>query len=362
MRRMVTVVTLVLLVAGGCSSAEPEVISTPDSTEGTTTTKVAGDDGGSDPTSTTSTTEASDSGTALPDGVVESGAPVPVGTTVRVGGLDNELLDVTLAELVDPATPGMFSEPTEGSRLVGFRLMVSNAGDSVWSDSPSNGLTVIADDNTQHSSAFAFIEEGTGFADSTTAPGDFRQGWIAVELPDGTQPSRLRYTPNSGFADDFAEWDTSLGTVDVSADPTVTVPTSGIGDTITLRDFDDIPIAITVDAAVDPAEPGDFSDPEDGNRLVALQLTVMNEGSVNYDDSIGNIAAVVTADGFSFSTAFNDTNEGPGFDGSVTLTPGDTRTGWIVFEVPTGLNVLKMTAALNSGFGPEVGEWNLELG
>ena len=50
------------------------------------------------------------------------------------------------------------------------------------------------------------------------------------------------------------------------------------------------------------------------------------------------------------------------FEGSVVLTPGDVRTGWIVFEVPIDLEVLKMTGALNSGFGPEIGEWNLVVG
>jgi hypothetical protein len=358
--RRVIVLTTMLLVMSACSSVEPEVISDPDSTDAPTSSESSGSESTDDSTSTTTTI--TDASNGLPDGVVQSGSSVAMGTAVRVVGFDDEILDVTLAEVVDPATPGLFSEPTTGSRLIGLRLMVTNAGDTVWSDSPSNAISVIADDNTQHTSAFASIEEGTGFADTTTSPGDFRQGWVVVELPDGASMSRVRYTPNSGFADDFAEWDMSLGTVEVAVAHAVTVPDATVGDTITLMDFDDIPVAMTVNAVVDPAEPGDFSDPQDGSRLVAVQLTLTNEGSVNYEDSVGNIAAVITSEGYSFSTTFSDTKAGPGFEGSVVLTPGDVRTGWIVFEVPIDLEVVKITAALNSGFGPEVGEWNLIIG
>lgn len=354
MRRML--VAALLLVVSACASTDPEVIVAPDSTDAVSTTASSNDDGSAVPEPTTTTTESNE---ALPEGVVESGSPVAPGTTVRVAGFDGDLLDVTLAEVVDPATPGDFGEPEAGSRLIGLRLVIVNAGEEVWSDSPLNSLAVIADDNTQHSGSFLSVQEGPGFADTTAGPGDVRQGWMSVELPESVAIGRVRYTPDSGFADDFAEWTMDLASVTVASEPVVTTPQAGVGDTVTLASFDDVPIAITVGAMEDPAEPGEYSEPQDGNRLAAVELTLENAGSTNYEDSVGNIAAAVTIEGYSFRTTFSETAAGAGFDGSLVLTPGDVRTGWIVFEVPAEFEIAKLTVALDSGFGPEVGEWSL---
>jgi hypothetical protein len=246
--------------------------------------------------------------------------------------------------------------------LVGLRLIITNRGEGVWSDSPSNAVSVIGDDDTQHSATFANVEEGPIFSDATAAPGDLRQGWVVVEVPDGVNVGRVRYTPDSGFADETAEWDSALDAIPLAADPAVTVPNAGIGDTITLASLDGIPVAVTVDAIADPAEAAEFSDPQDGNRLVAVQLTLTNNGTSNYDDSVENMPSIVTPEGFSYGATLADVTAGQGFDGSLLLTPQDTRTGWVVFELPSEQPIAKLTLALDSGFGPEAGEWQLEQG
>lgn len=355
MRQFVAVVTLVL-VASACSFPETEVISDADPTT-TTTEGVAGSNGGgSTATVETSTTVAPE--IDLPAGVVEAGAPVPSGTTVRVAGFDT-LLDVTLAEVADPATPGPFWDTSPGTRLVGLRVVITNQSEAVWSDSPSNSVSVIGDDDTQHSATFMIIEEGPMFADTTTVPGDVRQGWVVVEVPEGVAVSRVRYTPNSGFADETAEWDLGLDAIPYSDDPAVTIPNADIGDTITLEGFEEIPIGVSVDAIVDPAEADGYFDPEEGNRFVAVQLTLTNTGTLNYNDSVENMPSVITPEGFSYSTTIAGVTAGSGFDGTLLLTPQDTRTGWVIFELPSEQSIAKLTLALDSGFGPEVGEWQL---
>jgi len=197
------------------------------------------------------------------------------------------------------------------------------------------------------------------FADTTTVPGDMRQGWVVIEIPDGVAVSRVRYTPDSGFADETAEWDMGMDAIPDSVNPAVTVPNAGRGDTITLASFDDIPIEVSVDAVVDPAEGGEYFDPEEGNRFVGVQLTLTNTGTSNYSDSVENMPSVVTPEGFSYATTFAAVTAGQGFDGTLLLTPQDTRTGWVVFELPSEQSIAKLTLALDSGFGPEVGEWRL---
>lgn len=373
MRRSIVLAIALVLVVAACS--DPKVIDEPNPTTSNPAVESSVRDEGDtattgtppDPSSTSSvlTTTSTASVTSspssqLPDGVVGVGTPAGVGTTIRVSGFD-DLLDVTLAEVLDPATPGLF-DPEPGNRYMGLRFVITNRGDGVWSDSPSNSVSVIGDDNTQHSATFADIVEGTHFASTTAAPGDLRQGWIVVELPVATAPSRIRYTPSSGFADETAEWDLMLPVADTPVQPLVTAPTAGVGDAISLMSLDEIPVAVTIDAIADPAEGSNsFSQPVEGFRFVAIQLTLVNEGSSNYQDSVGNLAAAITQDGFSYSTTFAESKAGPGFEGSVLLTPGDIRTGWIVFEVPLEQKLAKVSIALDSGFGPEVGEWSLDL-
>jgi hypothetical protein len=45
--------------------------------------------------------------------------------------------------------------------------------------------------------------------------------------------------------------------------------------------------------------------------------------------------------------------------GSPKIQPGDQRLGWITFEVPLRARLRMFQFTLNSGFGPETGEWTL---
>jgi len=110
---------------------------------------------------------------------------------------------------------------------------------------------------------------------------------------------------------------------------------------------------------VDPAEAAEFFEPADGMRLVSMKLTLTNEGTSSYGVSVGNIVTLVTLEGFSYATTFCETTAVSGFDGSLLLTPGDVRTGWVTFEIPETDEVAKVSIALDSGFGPEVGEWQI---
>lgn len=56
-----------------------------------------------------------------------------------------------------------------------------------------------------------------------------------------------------------------------------------------------------------------------------------------------------------------DSGAGRGFGGSVTAAAGDTRLGWITFEIPDTSRPSRLQFTLDSGFGPETGGWRLEI-
>lgn len=134
-----------------------------------------------------------------------------------------------------------------------------------------------------------------------------------------------------------------------------------VGDSITLRGSDEnLQVSVTLAKVVDPAQPKDeFFTPEEGNRFVAIQVRLENVGSAVYDDSPGNGASLIGTEGQQFNEALAETNAGPGFGGGVTIRRGDQRTGFIVFELPRGSHPRTFQMTLDSGFGPETGEWEL---
>jgi hypothetical protein len=143
----------------------------------------------------------------------------------------------------------------------------------------------------------------------------------------------------------------------VSRSPSV----ASVGDTLTLTGTEtDEKVAVTVVKVVDPAAGKDeFSSPDSGKRLVAVQFRLKNVGAQVFDDAPDNDAKVKDTQGQQFDPSFSETSAGPGFGGSVTLTPGDTALGFITFEVPATSKVTKIQFTLNSGFANNAGQWNV---
>jgi len=133
-----------------------------------------------------------------------------------------------------------------------------------------------------------------------------------------------------------------------------------VGDTISLHGGldEDLEIAVTVVSVADPAKAGRFLAPEKGSRYVALEIRLDNTGIADYDDSPTNGAVLIDEGDHQYSTWIGSGVE-PTLDGSVRLAPGDQRVGFIVFQVPKTETPRAFQFTLESGFGPETGEWTL---
>jgi hypothetical protein len=119
-------------------------------------------------------------------------------------------------------------------------------------------------------------------------------------------------------------------------------------------------MAVTLTKIYRHAQPASsFDGPDTGDRLVAVQFRLTDTGSAAYSDSPCNGAEVVDASGQSYESALNDAANCPSFPGTENIAPGASGLGCIVFEVPQAAVITKVQFTLDSGMGPQTGQWNV---
>jgi hypothetical protein len=123
---------------------------------------------------------------------------------------------------------------------------------------------------------------------------------------------------------------------------------------------DALVIAVTVTKVLDPGKATEFFPPAKGNRFVAVQIKLENTGSATYDDSPANGAVLLDTVQQSYDPDFSDVKDCPSFaSGVARIAPGSSRLGCITFQVSKSTKVAGFQFTLDSGFGPETGEWML---
>ncbi|MET8985636.1 DUF4352 domain-containing protein [Nonomuraea wenchangensis] len=139
---------------------------------------------------------------------------------------------------------------------------------------------------------------------------------------------------------------------------------AALGQPLTLTGTDPgVSVAVTVEQLVSPATPADeLFKPATGNRFVAVQLALANQGQSAYSDTLGVGALLVDGAGQEYRA--NPTarvREAQPFDGagSVTIGAGESRRGALVFEIPETATPATFRFALDGGLATQKGEWRL---
>lgn len=131
-----------------------------------------------------------------------------VGDSLTLSGQDGEQLAVKVDAVMDPLQVGEFDQPDSGQRYVGIQITLRNTGSVPYSDSPSNGATLLS--NTAEQASTEIVDGGpcqSDFAsDVKIAPGGTQQGCIPFEMPTGQSPHSFQFTLDSGFGDDTGQW------------------------------------------------------------------------------------------------------------------------------------------------------------
>ncbi|MEU6792695.1 DUF4352 domain-containing protein [Nonomuraea wenchangensis] len=139
---------------------------------------------------------------------------------------------------------------------------------------------------------------------------------------------------------------------------------AALGQPLTLAGTDPgVSVAVTVEQLVSPATPADeLFKPATGNRFVAVQLALANQGQSPYSDTLGVGALLVDGAGQEYRA--NPTarvREAQPFDGAgaVTIGAGESRRGALVFEIPETATPVTFRFALDGGLATQKGEWRL---
>jgi hypothetical protein len=138
--------------------------------------------------------------------------------------------------------------------------------------------------------------------------------------------------------------------------------TARIGSAITLSGNDSgEKTAVTVTKVIASASPGDeFTSAPAGDRLYAVQFRLDDTGSAAYSDAPSNGAAVVDSSGQSYQASITDTASGcASFPGTENIAPGASGLGCIVFDVPKAAKITGVQFTLDSGMGPQTGQWDV---
>lgn len=263
---------------------------------------------------------------------------VPIGQTISSGSADTGV-QITVLDVVDNAPVREFSEPDPGNKLVAVKVHIANLGTTGVDVYGGIESKLIDTSGQQFSRGFATAQVGPPFNASSVPAHDVRSGWLTFELPEAAVPARFQWE----IDDLTAEWDLVAAPQTPGELRAATAPEVPIGTAATVTGTDDVPFEITVAQVVDNATPT-FGSPEAGNRLVAVQVTYHNTGSAAIDEYPEINLELIDVDGQQYTSSFIGSSAGPGFDGEVKLTPGDTRTGFITFEVLADVGKLKLSS------------------
>ncbi|MDP9849595.1 DUF4352 domain-containing protein [Streptosporangium lutulentum] len=182
-----------------------------------------------------------------------------------------------------------------------------------------------------------FLPDRTQPADTTastdaTAPSETGQP-LVVQPPEANQPAQDQQPPSGQVAK--------------------------VGETVTVAGLKpEVQVAATLNRVIDNATPDNrFLRPKDGNRFVAVELSLKNVGQEVYTDSPIIGALLIDAEGRQHNAALAGVAEGVSFGGAVSVAVGDSRKGVVVFEVPAGARPAKLQFGVM--FGQQKGEWQL---
>lgn len=130
------------------------------------------------------------------------------GSATLTGETSGESVKATLVAYKESIPAGEDESPQAGMRYVGIILKLTNTGTVPYSDSPSNGATILTTTGRQGNEAIVTSGEcSEGFSSSVKiAPGESEEGCIPFELAEGATAAKIQWTPSSGFGEETAEW------------------------------------------------------------------------------------------------------------------------------------------------------------
>lgn len=136
-------------------------------------------------------------------------------------------------------------------------------------------------------------------------------------------------------------------------------PALKLGEEATLKGLKDEKMKVRVLKIEDPMKSPPTERPKPGRHFVGVRIRLINLGKETYKDSPLNGARLVTTVKKASNPTILLSGKCPSkFGTGMRLAPGKTRAGCLPFQVKRGAKVTAFQFRLDSGYGPEMGEWS----
>lgn len=136
-------------------------------------------------------------------------------------------------------------------------------------------------------------------------------------------------------------------------------PSGGIGSSFQVTDSKNNQYDVTLVKVIDPAQgANEFSTPDNGKRFVGIVLTIKGVTG-NASDDANSDALITGSNNQQYQSDFNSIAGYTDFNsGEFDVSPGQTVTGAITFQIPNGVKVANVQWAADP-FSGATGTWNL---
>jgi hypothetical protein len=136
-------------------------------------------------------------------------------------------------------------------------------------------------------------------------------------------------------------------------------PRSKVGDSITLEGTD-TKMKVKLLGVDRNLSAGEIDEPQRGRKYVGVRVRLTNVGDATYDDSPSNGAKLITnKDEQADTTILTGGDCASSFASDTTISPGSSQQGCLPFEIKKKAKPKAFQFSLDSGFGPETGEWSV---
>jgi hypothetical protein len=169
--------------------------------------------------------------------------------------------------------------------------------------------------------------------------------------------------PSATQANGEPSWETTTTPTDPttttsSTTTPTTAPVAHVGATLALSGQNNEALSVIISSVVDPATGSDGLGPQDGTRLVAVDMTITNSGSTAVTGDANNDASIIGSDGQTYTSSFYPVTGCTDFDnGQYQLAPAGATTGCTTYQLPPGVTAAKVRYSPDSGFSSDFGEW-----
>lgn len=129
------------------------------------------------------------------------------------------------------------------------------------------------------------------------------------------------------------------------------------GDRFTITIADGTKYDVTLQKVVQEAQPAsEFEAPQAGRHLAAAEFRVTAVTKV-YENANNN-ATATGSDEQAYTPSLASVAEGTNFaNGDIRLQPGGSLVGWVAFELPDGVRIIKVQWTPAAGLGTQTAEW-----